>query len=256
MNRRAWLVYPLVGLYLFACQPKSIGPTVTLKLEFTDKQQKTDDLFLEAETNWSLRIIPETTQLRKGDIAIQGEEPNVLKLTVPEGYSSSVADLLESAKAGSQLGFHLVHPQTAKLADQVAKGETIVPGYISRSASDPNDPMHFLIKIPGELSNREIKSAVYVYSPEGHSISVDFTKDGAQTMDAVTTKNVGSQLAIVLGDQVLSAPVIRQPFSTGCLISGGGFTESEAMALAKMIEFPPPAAFKLMVPPPRAEPSE
>jgi len=63
-------------------------------------------------------------------------------------------------------------------------------------------------------------------------IKVDFNSQGAQLFSDITTKNVGSELAIFLDGQLLSAPVIQTPITDGTAVISGNFTAASAKALA------------------------
>lgn len=63
-------------------------------------------------------------------------------------------------------------------------------------------------------------------------VSLELTGLGAQTFGQLTEKNVGRQLAIVLDDNVRSAPVIRERILGGSAQITGNFTHEEASDLA------------------------
>ncbi len=66
---------------------------------------------------------------------------------------------------------------------------------------------------------------------------VSFTLDrlGAQKFGRITTDNVGRRLAIVLDDQVISAPNINEPITTGKGMISGNFSFQEATDLALLL---------------------
>jgi SecD/SecF fusion protein len=76
----------------------------------------------------------------------------------------------------------------------------------------------------------------------GWIVTLQFTDAGATAFDALAAQLVGQQLAIVIDDTVLSAPMIREPsFGGVAVISGGegGMTENEAKALAAALTTSP-----------------
>ena len=80
-------------------------------------------------------------------------------------------------------------------------------------------------------------------------ICVDFGKRDARAFAEVTSANAmnpGSpalpRLAIVLGDAVLCAPIIREPILDGRFVVSGSFTSDEAAILAKLIGSADPEA--------------
>ena len=67
--------------------------------------------------------------------------------------------------------------------------------------------------------------------------TVSFTLDrlGAQKFGRATTDNVGRRLAIVLDDQIISAPNINEPITSGNGMISGNFTFQEATDLALLL---------------------
>ena len=71
-----------------------------------------------------------------------------------------------------------------------------------------------------------------------NEVQVNFTLDpsGAQEWGRITTERVGRQFAIVLDDEVVSAPSINEPIIGGRSRITGGFTIQEAEDLATKLE--------------------
>ncbi|MBQ0055305.1 MAG: protein translocase subunit SecD [Synergistaceae bacterium] len=67
------------------------------------------------------------------------------------------------------------------------------------------------------------------------AVSISFNAEGAQLFDSATAMNVGKQIAIVLDDMVISAPVVQQRISGGNAQITGKFTTEEANRLAIML---------------------
>ncbi|KAF0217735.1 MAG: preprotein translocase subunit [Geobacteraceae bacterium] len=63
-------------------------------------------------------------------------------------------------------------------------------------------------------------------------VAIDFNSTGAKLFDQVTAANVGKRFAIVLDNNIYSAPVIRERISGGSAQISGSFTEKEAADLA------------------------
>lgn len=67
-------------------------------------------------------------------------------------------------------------------------------------------------------------------------VNVQFTSEGSEKWGALTTENVGQQVAIVLDNEVVSAPNIREVSTNSTQISGD-FTADEANQLADQLNF-------------------
>ncbi|MRR52968.1 MAG: protein translocase subunit SecD [Deltaproteobacteria bacterium] len=63
-------------------------------------------------------------------------------------------------------------------------------------------------------------------------VAISFNSVGAKLFDQVTAANVGKRFAIVLDNNIYSAPVIRERISGGDAQISGSFTEKEASDLA------------------------
>ena len=66
----------------------------------------------------------------------------------------------------------------------------------------------------------------------GWAVDFQFDVEGARVFGEATTKNVGRQMAIVLDNAVISAPVIREPITGGRGQITGDFTDQAAADLA------------------------
>jgi preprotein translocase subunit SecD len=63
-------------------------------------------------------------------------------------------------------------------------------------------------------------------------VAIEFNSTGARLFDQVTAANVGKRFAIVLDNNIYSAPVIRERISGGSAQISGSFSEKEASDLA------------------------
>lgn len=63
-------------------------------------------------------------------------------------------------------------------------------------------------------------------------VAIEFNSTGARLFDQITAANVGKRFAIVLDNNIYSAPVIRERISGGSAQISGSFTEKEAADLA------------------------
>jgi protein-export membrane protein SecD len=68
-------------------------------------------------------------------------------------------------------------------------------------------------------------------------VAINFTPEGAELFAQITRDNTGEQLAIFLDGEVISAPNINEPIVGGSAIISGGFTATEARALAQNLNF-------------------
>ena len=163
---------------------------------------------------------------------------------MPGVGQEELQNIQETLEKVAQLEFSILHPQSSYLASQVASGGQVIPGYealpYKEELNDKGEktPLRYgLVKIKRDMSGKNVASANYFYGDKGDSISVSFTSEGAKIMGPLTKANQGQPLAIILDDVILSSPVVQEPFSSGCSITGS-FTQAEALSLASSLENP------------------
>jgi preprotein translocase subunit SecD len=95
---------------------------------------------------------------------------------------------------------------------------------------------------PVEITGEAIDGATAVYDAGGTTqvgagwqINFDLTGAGADTFAEVTTRLAGRQLAIVVDQQVISAPTVDEPITGGSGVITGSFTEARAKDLATQL---------------------
>lgn len=182
--------------------------------------------------------------LGTADILIAPQGKDGVFLQMPGAEQDKLKEVEETLEKVAHLSFSILHPQSQFLAQQVASGAQVIPGYealpYAEEMGDDGKPLptrYGLVKIKRDMEGKYVSSANYFYGDKGDSISVSFTSEGAKIMGPLTNENLQQPLAIILDDAILSSPVIQQPFSDGCSITGH-FTQAEAKALASALENP------------------
>ena len=89
---------------------------------------------------------------------------------------------------------------------------------------------------PAALERGAVQSAEALppQDGEGWMVLIRLTPQGAEGLDALSARMIGRQVAILVDDRVISAPVVHSTsFGGEAIISGGGaMTEGEARGLA------------------------
>ncbi len=87
------------------------------------------------------------------------------------------------------------------------------------------------------ISGDNLIDAQPQFDTQSNQPSVSFTLDrlGAQKFGKITTQNVGKRLAIILDNEVISAPQIREAITAGSGNITGGFTFQDATDLALLL---------------------
>jgi len=143
-------------------------------------------------------------------------------------------ELKEVLGKTAKLTFHEVHPS---VTPEDAKLGTTPAGYKIYPASkeDGERAGSYLLREIAVVQGDELSDAQPGFDHRNGQpvINFRFNQSGARKFGKFTSENVGKPFAIVLDDQVLSAPVINEPIMQGSgQISGGDFTVESTNALA------------------------
>ncbi|MGK2284568.1 protein translocase subunit SecD [Pedomonas sp. V897] len=85
------------------------------------------------------------------------------------------------------------------------------------------------------ISGEELADAQPTYNQGMPVVSFRFNAAGGRRFGQVTTENVGKPFAIILDNEVISAPRINEPILGGSGIISGGFTVEQANNLAVLL---------------------
>lgn len=129
-----------------------------------------------------------------------------------------------------RLSFHEVHPT---LTASEARRSYVPVGFKIYPPKDKTEKELLLRKIPalGPDVIADARTAFDAFTNEP-VISFRFTPPGAHQFGQFTRENIGRPFAIVFNDQVISAPVIREPILGGQGQISGNFTVAEAQRMA------------------------
>ncbi|MEM8955109.1 MAG: protein translocase subunit SecD [Verrucomicrobiota bacterium] len=150
----------------------------------------------------------------------------------------------------AELHFSVLHPESGQLVPLVDAGQHIEPGFvvkeIDRGEDEPNERV--LVSITPEMAGSLVTRAGARYGDEGWEVNLSFTSDGESqfynlTRELAEAYNPNSglpprRLAIVMDDEVISAPTVTTAIAGGCRISGGSMTAEDARSLASALENP------------------
>jgi preprotein translocase subunit SecD len=108
---------------------------------------------------------------------------------------------------------------------------------LSGQGNTPGEPVYYLLRKEAMITGRDLKSARVQNNPETNTPEVGFSLN-ATAVDKFardTGRNIGRQLAIVLDDSVISAPVIQGKLGSENRITAR-FSTQEADELAKVLK--------------------
>ena len=133
----------------------------------------------------------------------------------------------------AKLDFRMV--DTGASADQAVQGRTPPEDDLLYSASQPKTP--YLVEKRILVSGGDLTDAQPGFDQRTSEpiVSFRFNTSGARKFAQVTQENVGKPFAIILDNEVISAPVIREPILGGSGQISGSFTVQSANDLAILL---------------------
>jgi preprotein translocase subunit SecD len=133
----------------------------------------------------------------------------------------------------AKLDFRMV--DVSMPAEQAAQGRVPPDDEILYSATQPKTP--YLVEKRILVSGGDLTDAQPGFDQRTNEpiVSFRFNTSGARKFAQVTQENVGKPFAIILDNQVISAPVIREPILGGSGQISGSFTVESANDLAILL---------------------
>src|SRR5690606_24684459 len=120
-------------------------------------------------------------------------------------------------------------------AEQAQQGRPPADSTVLRGTDD--DPRSYLVENRVLVSGEDLVDAQPGFDQQTNEpiVTCGFHTSGARRFGSATQQNVGRPFAIVLDDEVISAPVIREPILGGTGQISGGFTVEQANDLAVLL---------------------
>ncbi len=121
--------------------------------------------------------------------------------------------------------------QAANMISETPQLEFKVEGATSTANLDASSTPWLATGLTGRyLKKSQVSFSQNSLSP---SISIEFNSDGAKLFDQITKASVGKRVAILLDNQIISAPVVREEIRDGKAEISGQFTVTEAKDLVR-----------------------
>jgi len=130
----------------------------------------------------------------------------------------------------AKMSFHLLHPEKPIVEDIF-----FLPNDYKIMGSSEEEGLYYLVKSKAEISGdllNDAQATIYQGKPQ---INFRFDNVGARKFGELTSNNVGKNLAIILDQQVISAPIIREPIIGGSGVISGNYSTETANDLALLL---------------------
>mgnify|MGYP002789513731 CR=1 FL=1 len=201
----------------------SNGNEITIQLSEAEKRA-TDNRTMQQSLEIIRRRIDEVGT-REPTIQRQGE--NRILIQVP-GIGSA-AELKSLIGTTAQLTFNAVVSRTTDAAADPGPRNLLLP-----SMDEPG--VYYIVEQTPVVSGEELVDAQPSFDQNGKpAVSFRFDTTGARKFGDYTAANIGAPFAIVLDNEVISAPVIQSHIPGGSGIITGSFTVEESTQLAVLL---------------------
>ncbi len=141
----------------------------------------------------------------------------------------SASELKEIIGTTAQLTFNPVVSRTTDANANTGPGEKLAPSLDEEGA-------YYLLESAPVVTGEELVDAQPSFDQNGRpAVTFRFNPTGARKFGDYTAENIGSPFAIVLDDEVISAPVIQSHIPGGSGIITGNFSVEESTNLAVLL---------------------
>jgi preprotein translocase subunit SecD len=141
----------------------------------------------------------------------------------------SAAELKEIIGTTAQLTFQPVVSRTSNANEVAGAGNELVPAL-------DEEGVFYILEQTAVVTGEELTNAQPAFDQNGRpAVNFTFNPAGARKFGDYTAENIGSPFAIVLDEEVISAPVIQSHIPGGSGIITGNFTVEESTNLAVLL---------------------
>lgn len=139
-------------------------------------------------------------------------------------------DAFQLLASRAQLSFHSIVGRTFDAQSDVARGNMLLP------SRDEASTFYILERQPIMTSEDFANIQVHFDQNGRPGVQFELSLPAARHFGDYTSENIGSPVAIVLNDEVVSAPTIQSPIFSGTGIISGNFTMDEVTSLVKTLQ--------------------
>ncbi len=199
------------------------GDIITVKMSEAEKQA-TDDRTMEQSLEIIRRRVDEAGT-RETTIQRQGQD----RILIQVPGIGSAEELLELIGKTAKLTFHPVVNQTGDEDARAGAGNTLFP-----SLDEPG--VFYILERRPVITGEHLVDAQPSFDQNNRpAVSFRLNPTGGRLFGEYTAANIGNPFAIVLDEEVISAPVIQSHIPGGSGIITGNFSVEESTRLAILL---------------------
>ena len=216
-------VQTLTGVGATDIEASADGDTIVVQLSEAEKLASDD-----RTVRQSLEIIRRRIdEVGTREPTIQRQGADRILIQVPGiGSAGELKDIIGTT---AQLTFNPVGGRTTDPDATPGIGQEVIP-------SLDEEDVYYIIDSAPVVTGEELVDAQPSFDQNGRpAVSFRFNTSGARKFGDYTLENIGAPFAIVLDDEVISAPVIQSHIPGGSGIITGNFTVEESTNLAVLL---------------------
>ena len=216
-------VQTLTGVGATDIEASADGDTIVVQLSEAEKLASDD-----RTVRQSLEIIRRRIdEVGTREPTIQRQGADRILIQVPGiGSAGELKDIIGTT---AQLTFNPVGGRTTDPDATPGIGQEVIP-------SLDEEGVYYIIDSAPVVTGEELVDAQPSFDQNGRpAVSFRFNTSGARKFGDYTLENIGAPFAIVLDDEVISAPVIQSHIPGGSGIITGNFTVEESTNLAVLL---------------------
>ena len=216
-------VVSLTGAGVNDLQVAGDGSDIVVTLSEAE-QRATDERTMQQSLEIIRRRIDEVGT-REPTIQRQGSD----RILIQVPGIGSAAELKEIIGTTAQLTFQPVVGRASSAGESAGVGNEVLP-------SLNEEGVFYILETAPVVTGEELVDAQPSYDQNGRpAVNFRFNPSGARKFGDYTAENIGSPFAIVLDDEVISAPVIQSHIPGGSGIITGDFDIAESTNLAVLL---------------------
>ena len=216
-------VVTLTGVGQTDIEVAGAGDTITVQLSEAERAA-TDSRTIQQSLEIIRRRVDEVGT-REPTIQRQGTD----RILIQVPGIGSAAELKQLIGTTARLTFNPVRGRTADEKADPGARNVLLP-----AADEPG--MFYIIEQTPVVSGEDLVDAQPAFDQNGRpAVNFRFNPSGARKFGDYTAQNIGQPFAIVLDDEVISAPVIQSAIPGGSGIITGSFSVEESTDLAVLL---------------------
>lgn len=204
----------------------------TISLDISEELQET---MLENAINSNIKTLRKRLDpFGAGELLIARQQNNII-LEIPSVYDKEQTKRLIGSTANLTMKVVL---------DSNSDKEKLLKQYEDLSdyvlvVKDKEEKNWYAVSKESQINGSLLKKAHVGYNPEKGNepvVHLQFNSIGAKKFKDMTQKNIGKQIAIIIDNEVITAPVVNTAIPDGSGFIQGNFTASSAQELVLMLE--------------------